>query len=74
MGDLYLFCMVYGTLKRSSVFPSSCLSVCPIDRQQQRRAEGLLLSVLGQEIPMDSTVQQAPALSSSAAAGAGAQQ
>ena len=73
MGYLYLF---LHSIRNVETFErlSILLSVCPIDRQQQRRAEGLLLSVLGQEIPMDSTVQQAPALSSSAAAGAGAQQ
>jgi len=39
-----------GSMKRSSVCPSVrlsvCPSVCPIDRQQHRRAAGLLLSAV----------------------------
>jgi len=34
--------------------PSVRLSVCPVDRQQQRRLAGLLLSAPGQETPIDS--------------------
>jgi len=34
-----------GSLQRSGIRPSVCLSVCPVDRQQQRRTAGLLLSV-----------------------------
>jgi len=38
-----------GSMKRSRVR----LSVCPIDRQQQRRAAGLLLSARGRDISID---------------------
>ena len=33
-----------GSMKRSGVRPSVCLSVCPVDGHQQRCADGLLLS------------------------------
>jgi len=35
-------------------FESVCPSVCPVDRQQQRRAVGLLLSAPRAEISIDS--------------------
>jgi len=37
--------MVYETVKRPSFRPS----VCPVERQQQQRAAGLLLSALRSE-------------------------
>ena len=37
---------VAGFMQRSGVRSSVCLSVCPVDRQQQRRAAGLLLSAV----------------------------
>jgi len=43
---VYLLCSIWSRvyIKRSGVRPS--LSVCPIDRQQQRHAVGLLLSAI----------------------------
>jgi len=55
---------VYETDERPSLRPS----VCPIDRQQQLRAVGLLLSA---PRPADIDRQQAPALSSNGAAARG---
>jgi len=46
---------------------SGRVSVCPIDRQQQRRLAGLLLSALREEISIDSCGRRAtgaPAVSS----------
>jgi len=44
---------IYVTLGCPSVRPSVCLSVCAAIRPQQRRAAGLLLSAVQQEISID---------------------
>ena len=54
-------CGVYETVDR----PSVCPSVCPVDRQQQRRAVGLLLSAVRAG---NDRQQRAPALSSNGTA------
>jgi len=59
---------VYVTVECPSVLPS----VCPVDRQQQRRAAGLLLSALrARDRPIDRWLR---ARCGCRAAGAGAQQ
>jgi len=44
---------IYVTLGCPSVRPSVCLSVCAVIRPQQRRAAGLLLSAVQQQISID---------------------
>ena len=44
-GNDYVLLAVCGKRRHKTVrCPSVCLSVCPVDRQQQRRLAGLLLS------------------------------
>jgi len=45
---------VLSQMTRSNLPQSVCLSVCPVNRQQPRRAAGLLLSADGREISIDS--------------------
>jgi len=51
---------VYEKVERPSVGLSVCPSVCPVDRQQQRRAAGLLLSAVRAGDINDSPAAAAP--------------